>query len=114
MGYWFVNTHMQNDNVVIGSKKSAINAHNQQITQFGNYFGSLNGSVLYGGDFNVNIDKLAKTIPIEHFWSPRETTIQGYTPDLTFANFNVKNVKIKTENYPELSDHKMVVLEGLL
>jgi hypothetical protein len=114
MGYWFVNTHMQNDNVLIGMKNSAINAHFNQIKQFGNYFNNLRGSVLYGGDFNVNIDKLAKTVSIEHYWSPNGTTVKGYTPDLTFANFKIKNCIIKTEDYPELSDHKMVILEGLL
>lgn len=113
-GYWFVNTHMQNDNVMIGTKKLAINAHDQQITQFANYFSSLNGSVLYGGDFNVNIDKLVKTIPVQYHWSPSGNTIKGNTPDLTFANFNIKNCKVSTENYPQLSDHKMVILEGVV
>jgi len=113
-GYWFVNTHMQNDNVMIGSKNTAIIAHNNQINQFAKLYENLNGSVLYGGDFNVNIDKLAKTIPIEHFWSPTQYTIHKYTPDLTFANFPIKNVKISTENHPQLSDHRMVILEGNL
>ena len=112
-GFWFVNTHMQNDNVLIGLKKSAKAAHINQINQFGRFYDNLNGSVLYGGDFNVNIATLAKTIPIEHFWSPTQYTIHKYTPDLTFANFPIKNVKISTENHPQLSDHRMVILEGV-
>lgn len=114
---WFVNTHLQNDNVMIGLKETAKNSLLHQINQFKDFYDVINDNnnkSLVAGDFNISIKELVKKMEIEHFWESNEPTIHHSKPDLIFANFLPKKSDIEIVYHDNLSDHKMVLLSGLL
>ena len=111
-GFMFYNTHMQNENVMIGSKEIAKNALHQQIKQFGESFKNENCTTLAGGDFNIAKSEMNKLIDITYYYVPDCPTIFQNNPDFFCSNKSIKNHKITCDDFPELSDHKIVILEG--
>lgn len=108
---WFINTHMQNGNVMIGSKSDGTNAHYKQISELNNVLNNEKGKYVCAGDFNMNLSELKKNIDIKHSWTPKIKTCINGTPDYIFTNFSIPNYLLSTKSYDDLSDHKMVIFE---
>lgn len=111
-GLLFLNTHMQNENVIIGFREAAAVAHRKQVMELNNYYNNLKSNCLGSGDFNTTLQLLTKFIPFVNSWEPKESTINNTTPDFFFSNFSPKIINIETKKYSELSDHRMVVMFG--
>jgi hypothetical protein len=112
---WFINTHMQNQNVMIGLYNYAILAQKKQFLEFGRFCKPLHSSKCFvSGDFNTSLHELSKNIKFKCGFEPPTATINDSTPDFFFSNFIPSKVqKIETVDHPELSDHKMIILYGI-
>jgi len=112
---WFINTHMQNEKVMIGFTHLASLAHKKQLNEFGKFCKKFHSNkCMVSGDFNTNIQLISKYIDFKLSLEPPEPTINNTTPDLFFANFIPKNIQnVEAINYPELSDHKMIIMYGI-
>jgi hypothetical protein len=112
---WFINTHMQNQNVMIGMYNYAILAHKKQILEFGSFCRPLHSSKCFvSGDFNTSLHDFSRTVKFKEGYESKEPTINNTTPDFFFTNFTPSKIqKIEAIDYPELSDHKMIVMYGI-